>query len=88
MFRDEMSTPEKKSQGSRTIQFMQYKDFAPSVQKLMSKGGKYQKAAESALSAFGKARRIQIRSATPLDSMNEGGMLRAVDQQLPVHSQR
>jgi len=34
---------------------MQYKDFAPSVQKLMMKGGKYQKAAESALSAFGKA---------------------------------
>ena len=32
--------------------------------------------------------RIQIRSATPLDSMNEGGMLRAVDQQFSVHSQR
>ena len=32
-------------------------------------------------------RRIQIRSATPIDSMNEGGMLRAVDQQLSVHSQ-
>ena len=31
--------------------------------------------------------RIQIRSATPIDSMNEGGMLRAVDQQLSVHSQ-
>ena len=31
--------------------------------------------------------RIQIRSATPVDSMNEGGMLRAVDQQLSVHSQ-
>ena len=33
-------------------------------------------------------RRIQIRSATPVDSMNEGGMLRAVDQQLSVHSKR
>ena len=32
--------------------------------------------------------RIQIRSATPVDSMNEGGMLRAVDQQLSVHSKR
>ena len=35
-----------------------------------------------------KTRRIQIRSATPVDSMNEGGMLRAVDQQLSVHSKR
>ena len=35
-----------------------------------------------------KTGRIQIRSATPMDSMNEGGMLRAVDQQLSVHSQR
>ena len=34
-----------------------------------------------------KKGRIQIRSATPIDSMNEGGMLRAVDQQLSVHSQ-
>jgi hypothetical protein len=34
------------------------------------------------------SRRIQIRSATPVDSMNEGGMLRAVDQQLSVHSKR
>ena len=34
------------------------------------------------------AGRIQIRSATPVDSMNEGGMLRTVDQQLSVHSQR
>lgn len=50
-----MSTQEKKSQGTVAIRFMQYKDFAPSVQKLMTKGGKYQKAAESALSAFGKA---------------------------------
>ena len=32
--------------------------------------------------------RIQIRSATPVDSMNEGGVLRAVDQQFSVHSQR
>jgi hypothetical protein len=33
-------------------------------------------------------RRIQIRRATPVDSMNEGGVLRAVDQQFSVHSQR
>ena len=31
--------------------------------------------------------RIQIRSATPMDSMNEGGMLRTVDQQLSIHGQ-
>ena len=31
--------------------------------------------------------RIQIQSATPVDSMNEGGVLRAVDQQFSVHSQ-
>ncbi len=55
MLRDEMITQEKKNQGVIATRFMQYKDFAPSVQKLMSKGGKYQKAAESALSAFGKA---------------------------------
>jgi hypothetical protein len=33
-------------------------------------------------------RRIQTRSATPVDSVNEGGVLRAVDQQFSVHSQR
>ena len=32
--------------------------------------------------------RIQTRSATPVDSVNEGGVLRAVDQQFSVHSQR
>ena len=32
--------------------------------------------------------RIQIRSATPVNSVNEGGVLRAVDQQLSVHRQR
>ena len=32
--------------------------------------------------------RIQIRSATPMDSMNEGGVLRTVDQQLSIHGQR
>ena len=32
--------------------------------------------------------RIQIRSATPVNSVNEGGVLRAVDQQFSVHSQR
>lgn len=50
-----MSTQEKKSKVAVAIRFLQYKDFAPSVQRLMTKGGKYQKAAESALSAFGKA---------------------------------
>lgn len=35
-----------------------------------------------------KAGRIQTRSATPVDSVNEGGVLRAVDQQFSVHSQR
>ena len=37
--------------------------------------------------AFGNSWRIQIRSATPMDSMNEGGMLRTVDQQLSIHGQ-
>jgi hypothetical protein len=36
----------------------------------------------------GKGGRIQTRSATPVDSVNEGGVLRAVDQQFSVHSQR
>ena len=35
-----------------------------------------------------RKRRIQTRSATPVDSVNEGGVLRAVDQQFSVHSQR
>ncbi len=35
-----------------------------------------------------KVGRIQTRSATPVDSVNEGGVLRAVDQQFSVHSQR
>ncbi|WP_428003580.1 metallophosphoesterase family protein [Acidovorax sp.] len=35
-----------------------------------------------------KDRRIQKRSATPWISMNKGGVLRVVDQQLAVHSQR
>ena len=50
-----MTTHGSENRDSSAVRFMQYKDFAPSVQKLMSKGGKYQKAAETALAAFGNA---------------------------------
>jgi hypothetical protein len=50
-----MATDEPGNREASAVRFMQYKDFAPSVQKLMSKGGKYQKAAETALFAFGNA---------------------------------
>jgi hypothetical protein len=50
-----MSTQDKKGSDQSSVKFLLYKDFYPSIQKLMAKGGKYQKAATTALSAFGKA---------------------------------
>jgi len=64
-----MSTQEKGSLGGNGVRFMQYKDFAPSAQKLMSKGGKYQKAAETALFAFGNA---TSGAATTVDEVFSG----------------
>lgn len=72
-----MSTQDKNNQVDGAVRFMQYKDFAPSVQKLMSKGGKYQNAAKAALSAFGKASSgtavtvEQVFSGIPLTNYGE-----------------
>ncbi len=48
-----MSAPAKENQKASVTQFLQYKDFAASLQSLMSKGGKFQKAGKTVLSILG-----------------------------------
>lgn len=50
-----MSAQDKKGLEKSSVKFLLYKDFNPSIQRLMAKGGLYQKAALTALSAFGQA---------------------------------
>ncbi|RYH00113.1 MAG: hypothetical protein EON58_01440 [Alphaproteobacteria bacterium] len=52
--RDEMSAPARENKKGPVTQFLQYKDFAASLQSLMSKGGKFQKAGTTVLSILGK----------------------------------
>lgn len=64
-----MIAQEKENRNGHVVQFMQYKDFPASLQNLMSKGGKFQKAGTTVLSILG---RVSSGTAKTVDEVFTG----------------